>query len=79
MCLNLALLLVNAFEGLLEIFGVGRSKYELKKFKLVEREILNFCYRQMSKQRLLEGITKWENVDKPLSKDLDQIFASLAN
>ena len=56
MCLNLALLLVDAFEGLLEIFGVGRSKYELKKFKLVEREILNFCYRQMSKERLLEGI-----------------------
>lgn len=79
MCLNLALLLVDAFEGLLEIFGVGRSKYELKKFKLVEREILNFCYRQMSKERLLEGIAKWGIVNKPISKDWDQIFASLAN
>jgi hypothetical protein len=57
-CLNLALLAVNAFESLLEMFGVGQSRYELKKFRLVERETLNFCYREMNKLRLLEGIAK---------------------
>ena len=49
---KISLLFINLVEAVLEIFGIGRTSYEIHRFKLIEKELVSIFYRKLLQQRM---------------------------